>query len=651
MTGVRYAVPAATSDPAEVRHTGRLACAAVGMVLLGFALSVDFPTAAFGFQSDEATYYSLAYSLAEDGDFAYEARDLTRVWREFPSGPQGLFLKRGKDLDIQVTGSFPFIVISRRDDAPADRLYYGKSYIYPLVAAPFVRIFGTNGFLVLHALLMVLALACAYWFLAARAPAHVALLYALGFFGASAAPVYMVWLTPDLFNLSVSTLGLFLWAYKEVAPTPARWLASPRSDLAAAAILAVAAFSKPTNVVLILPIAALGAWRRRWRHAVATTGVFAAVLAGLFLVNLAVTGELNFQGGDRKTFYAGGPGGGFPFQRPEATFETVGQGRATDSVPFDVLFTRDALLRVFPANVWYFLLGRHTGLVPYFFPGVVSLALFLVGAGVRGERPAWQTLVAATFVLASAALLLYMPFTYSGGGGPVGNRYFLGFYPLLLFVTPPLRSVRAPLAALAIGALFTAPLVANPFYTSFHPAEHPKRGPYRWLPVELTLVNDLPINVTPSRVKVSLGGEPPVQAYFLDNNAYDREAGGAFWVRGDGRAELILRAPSRVRPDGAVESLRLAALQVALRAGDVPVRARIRSSADSREVALAAHATQVVSLRMGRGFPYRPLPGHPTNYVYLMSIACDGGFVPMFTAGSRDYRYLGAMVKIEPVYE
>ena len=36
-------------------------------------------------------------------------------------------------------------------------------------------------------------------------------------------------------------------------------------------------------------------------------------------------------------------------------------------------------------------------------------------------------------------LLLLTPFTYSGGGGPVGNRYFLSFYPLFLFLTPALR--------------------------------------------------------------------------------------------------------------------------------------------------------------------------------------------------------------------
>ena len=141
-------------------------------------------------------------------------------------------------------------------------------------------------------------------------------------------------------------------------------------------------------------------------------------------------------------------------------------------------------------------------------------------------------------------LLLWIPYTYSGGGGPIGNRYFMGLYPLLLFVTPPLRSALPAIAGLAIGGLFTAKLVLNPFYTSHRPAEHVKHGPLRWLPIEKSLLNDLPINVTPERVRIQLAGEPRISAYFLDDNAYPPE-GEWFWVKGGSRADLLLRAPVR----------------------------------------------------------------------------------------------------------
>ena len=62
----------------------------------GVAVSVDFPRTAMGIQSDEATYYMMGHSLAEDGDLTYRRDDLVRVWKEFDSGPAGVFLKRGR---------------------------------------------------------------------------------------------------------------------------------------------------------------------------------------------------------------------------------------------------------------------------------------------------------------------------------------------------------------------------------------------------------------------------------------------------------------------------------------------------------------------------------------------------------------------------
>ncbi len=75
-----------------------LALIAVSASTAAWRFSVDFPRAALGIQSDEATYYMMGHSLAQDGDLTYRREDLTRVWREFPSGPSGVFLKRGRDI-------------------------------------------------------------------------------------------------------------------------------------------------------------------------------------------------------------------------------------------------------------------------------------------------------------------------------------------------------------------------------------------------------------------------------------------------------------------------------------------------------------------------------------------------------------------------
>ena len=161
----------ATVPPASQSFTPGAALVAILFCIYGgLALTVDFPRSAMGIQSDEATYYMMGHSIATDGDLTYRREDLARVWREFPSGPSGVFLKRGNDvLDWGFMRRPPFVWIRTQIDAQHEsRLFYGKSFIYPVFAAPFVKIFGTNGFLVLHAILMTLCFLCAYSFLCAR---------------------------------------------------------------------------------------------------------------------------------------------------------------------------------------------------------------------------------------------------------------------------------------------------------------------------------------------------------------------------------------------------------------------------------------------------------------------------------------------------
>jgi hypothetical protein len=654
-----------TSEAATTDLRWRLgagATLALGAVLLAWALTVDLRKMTTGFFSDGATYYGMAHSLAADLDLEYRREDLTRVWREYQSGPEGVFLKRGRDVQgLSLTPAPPFLQLETADDWDADRLYYAKSFIFPLFAAPFVWLFGSNGFLVLHAVLMTLCFACAYAFLAARSAPVPALVFATAFLLVSVAPVYMVQFMPDFFNLAVVLIGYFFWCYKEVVAESANvttgrwatWLVGARSDLVAAILLGIATFSKPTLIPAIAPPLLLFAARRQWMRGLITGSVFALTVVGLFGVNISITGDWNYQGGDRKTFYStqGSPLPGFPFQTERQRFETTGLDRTTNRVPVEVLTGRDAFFEVLRRNLGYFVVGRHTGLVPYFLPGVAAALLFLFSRA--HPRRLWQWLTLGAVVSGALLLILYMPFTYSGGGGPVGNRYFLGLYPLFLFVTPPLARITGALVVLAASAAFTAPLVTNPFYVSFHPGEHSKTGLFRLLPVELTLLNDLPVNVTPSRAKVPLAGAPPIQAYFLDDNAYGRE-GDKFWVRGEARADVMLRAPvvTEVRGEAeVVRPLQLSRVEVSLESGPVPNRVTIKSGTETQVIELPANDVRTISIAMSAGLPYKAFPELPTNYVYLISIASQSGFVPMFHIGSGDSRFLGVFVRLNPIYE
>jgi hypothetical protein len=237
--------PAAPVAPsaASYRAPGYL----VAFLLLLFggaaALSIDIVRTTDGVKGDEATYVSMALSAAYDGDLAYEQRDLLRFWRIYNDGPEGIFLKRGYDLDVTVTGAFPFVGVTKSPDARVDRLYYAKAFAYSVAAAPFVRVAGLNGLLFFNVLLLVGAFLAAYHFLAARSPAGPALLVSAACFLASVAALYVVWLTSEVFNFAVVTYACFLWLYKYVAPPAegawARFLRGPSSDVAAAILLGV----------------------------------------------------------------------------------------------------------------------------------------------------------------------------------------------------------------------------------------------------------------------------------------------------------------------------------------------------------------------------------------------------------------------------
>jgi hypothetical protein len=211
----------------------------------------------------------------------------------------------------------------------------------------------------------------------------------------------------------------------------------------------------------------------------------------------------------------------------------------------------------------------------------------------------------------------------------------------------------AGLLTLAVSGLFVMPIVSNPFYAATRPADHSKTGLFRFMPTELTMVNDLPVNVQPSRIRQPLGGTPPVFAYFIDDNAYNRE-GDAFWVKGESTADILLRAPIKPETDAAgvqpATSLVIEKLTVILETGPRPNRVTIDTGTQERVVDMAASSQQTIEVDMTHGIPYKYHPDFPTNYVYMVSVSSSTGFVPMFENGANDSRFLGVMVRLIPTY-
>jgi hypothetical protein len=618
--------PATSSDtsPSTSHAPAVAAIAVLAMFAFAAAISVDVVRIGYGVKGDEATYVAMALSAAYDHDLRYERRDLERFWGLYRSGPEGLFLKRGSAWHLRLKGAPPFVQVARTPENP-NRLYFAKAFAYPLAAAPFVRAFGLNGLFVLQALIAVTVVACGYAFVAATSSQLSALLYALAFVGASVVPLYAVFLTSDLFNFGLVFIAYFLWLYKEVAPAQGgRFLRTDRSDFAAAIILGIASYSKLTNALLVAPIVLLLWARRRFQAGTAVAVVFAAMLAAMLALNLWVTGELNYQGGDRKTFY-----GRFPFDTPEASWDRVGIVSATDDADTKTVFDRGEVVRRTARNVEYFLIGRHSGFIPYFFPGFIATLLWLLS---RERKCVWRLLVFVALGVSVAGLLIFFPYSWNGGGGPPGNRYFLSLYPVLFFLTPPLGSLVGPIVAWAGGALFTAHMLVNPFATGKFTYLAFERGAARRLPVELTIANDLPVRLStsPIRARIPYGHDPEMLLYFLDQNAFPPEPPG-MWVAGGRRAEIIVRSEERI------DHLSITA------ESPIPTTLTIAMGAAAVTVRIAPHSP--VSFNV-------PASGIQVeqSYAYLLTALSSDGFVPhLMDPSSQDSRNLGALVRFAAV--
>jgi hypothetical protein len=599
-----------------------LAAAILLIVALAAAMSVDVVKNGYGVKSDESTYVAMTLSLAYDHDAAYERRDLDRFFGLYQTGPDGIFLKRGKTMHLRVNARAPFIHLTTTPDPRNDRLYFGKALIYPIVAAPFVWLLGLNGFLVLHVLLLFGVCVCGYTFLAARSRPGPALTYTIAFVFATCVPVYVVLLMPEIFNFSLVFYALFLWLYKEVSPQPAGgFLRGRGSDIAAAVLIALAAYSKINHAIFIAPIVLWAWWRRRFAVGTLAGVVFVVAVVASFSLTAVTAGEFNDHGGDRKSFL-----GSYPFDAsPASAWDRGGIEMSTNDADTETVLAPSEFLNRFLHNAEYFVIGRHFGFVPYFFPGLVCLVLWLAS---RERWAGWRVLTFLSIAGSVVFWLVFFPYTWSGGGGPSGNRYFMSQYPALFFLLPPLTSSLPALLAWTGGALFTAKMLLNPFYAAKFPQITTERGFARRLPVELTMANDLPIMLDAQRSHLLYNG---VLMYFLDEHAHPPEVVGpngekGIWVAGDGRADMIVRA------EQPIDHLHITVVS--------PISTEFIVSAGRAESRVALMpgkpATIDVAASGVRGL---------NSYAYLVSARSTQAFTPhLQDPRSNDQRNLGALM-------
>ncbi len=343
-----------------------------------------------------------------------------------------------------------------------------------------MRLFGTNGFLVLHALLLALGRLLR---LPVPARAHRVRrsrpLLAGGFVMASVVPVYFVWITPELFNFSLGVARLLLLALQGGGGAGAR---AARHALAvpAAQRRRGRAAARHRDVLEGHERAAVSADRHLaccggGDGARAVDGVASrsrVVAVGLFAVNMAISGEWNYQGGqDRSTFVYE-----FPFQTPTSGFD-VGVPKERDEALTEIIFNRRVFWTNLSHNLRYLFVGRYAGIVPYFFPAAFAILAFLRAPR---RRPVWQWLVLVRRP-GAAALLRASARRTPGSAAAARSATATSWVRTARSCSCCRRSRSVGMAVVPwiVGGLFVAPLVLNPFVTSFYPGSYAAHGPLR----------------------------------------------------------------------------------------------------------------------------------------------------------------------------
>jgi hypothetical protein len=586
--------------------------------LLAAAWMVDLPAKWGGFIGDSAVYYAMADSLAQDGDLLYTREDLVRITKEWSDGPQG-------------------ILLSASETDPAV-IHYAKPMLYPLLAAPLVRLLNTNGLLVFNALCFLVIISIGFYsFPRAESRTFDTVLWTLIFWGLSSVTPYVFTLTPDLFNSAIVMTGLLPWLV---------WQRRQDRDhavyllLVSGIVLGLSAAARPPNALFIV----IPAWsyarkhfddfrNLNWKRLLCRVAILIAIgtcfAAGAYLFFWAsreLTGHAIAHGGFRKRIV-----GHFPFEAPGITFLNTGNEISTRSTQF--VFHWSTLW----LNIRYFFFGRFTGMVLYFLPAAAACLLALPWISKDPETGKSNGRFSAAAVCFGLVLfhLIYIPSNYHGGSCAVGNRYLISYLPAFFFLlrNPPGRKTILVIAG--VTAIMSGALALNPIDTMTHYRDASKRDVYnRFLP-EITLLNSWPVDDL-NHVRVPFEG---YFAYFADDNHWGKELDG-IWVKGDAQTAFVLRC---WKPEDVI--------RVKLTNGGVHNRIQIRIG--SARYNIKADPGERFSFEIDPGNPklfynlgFTDRPSRP-SFCYPVTVSTTDGFIPKFTEpGNDDSRFLGCFIQI-----
>ena len=563
------------------------------LFVIFFSFAADLPLRQhWGFFSDEAGYFAITQSLVYDGDLKYTLQDLQRIRNHFPSGPAGIFLKKGTD----------------------GELYYAKSFAYPLFAAPFFGLFGVNGLLLFNGLMIFLALLMAYLLLNQYHPPKKSLGFALVFILASVVPVYIWWMTADLFNFFVMFTGLFFFFYKFKRSWP---------FYCSALFFSAAVFSKTWVLPAVGIIYLVLLFHRQWKKFLLLTLISLLLFSGFVLFLYTQTGELSYKlymGGERRSFNTC-----FPYESPDCTFENG------TLMSFDNYWDRFYISpKVFLTNLLYFFFGRFTGIFIYFCSAFFILILFFFQRKVPED---WFVFTAIGTV--SLVFLLLAPDNYFGGSGAVGNRYFFIIFPLFFFLGFKNRVFKWSPVPVAMALVFLSGVYFDSHYHSATPRLAGLSFPINLFPPEKTQYLSLPTNENPRAFGTLVRhGDKTYQVYFINDNYHTIE-NDFFWSKGTEKLELFIAVPQTVDT-----------FEITLQTKQEKNRVYFGIEHKSKEMILNPGENYVIRFKKVRGLRMK------NKYIYHLKIRSGNSYCEyMENPGpDADRRDLGVRTHIGVVY-
>jgi hypothetical protein len=537
---------------------------ALGLFLAALPSALFKPGLPIFLRGDEADHLGLAYSLLEDGDTLFEKIDAERVFGQFPFDPE---------IDLRLRTGAEGV---RRFDAPP---------LYPLLAAPAMAVFGSNGLLVTNMLLLVAAIALAAGFLARRGLLS-PLFFAFPFVLLSPALVYGFWLRPSalLFFLGAAA---FTEGWADQLPLP-RW----RRALAGMA-LGLAAAHLPYLLLLALPLLF-----RLWSAERKSLGAFAGGLAAGFLLLIGVhqaTLGAPYPGRSGEV-YRFATAADQPWRSPE--------GKVAEPAPRE--FTAKRLLEG-PVD-------RRRGFLPYFPLAILALCLW------RAPRREWPLL------LALAAGIAVQPWAGELAPGMPMNPALLPLYPaFLVFVArmPKLAVIAGSAAAMGMLGLQIVGVLGSPIPGDGNPHAHVRARPFPWLPMDVE-----EIGPGSGLLELEQSGDAPPPLLWAPNDLAVL-GGREMWTYGREKVELYLESE---RP------LEQELLQV--RSVAVPNLIELRHGGGKEGYEFEkAPATSQRLIRLGQGEK-----NGRGNWIYRFEVKSEKGAKPFWTGESEVDYYLGAAV-------